>query len=60
MEANPGTVSAGKLAGYRQAGINRLSIGVQSADPDELRLLGRQHGYREAVEALDIAREVRF
>ena len=60
MEANPGTVSPDNLKGYRQAGINRLSIGVQSANPDELRLLDRQHGFREAVETLEIAREAGF
>jgi oxygen-independent coproporphyrinogen-3 oxidase len=60
LEANPGTVDDKKLKGYLEAGINRLSIGVQSANPRELRLLDRQHGYPEAVEAVEIAREVGF
>ncbi|MEN8240461.1 MAG: radical SAM family heme chaperone HemW [Chloroflexota bacterium] len=60
MEANPGTVSQSSLAGYRQAGVNRLSIGVQSANADELRLLERQHGYVEAQEAVRLSREAGF
>ena len=43
MEANPGTVECGAPAGYREAGVNRLSIGAQSFDDDALRLLGRIH-----------------
>jgi oxygen-independent coproporphyrinogen-3 oxidase len=60
MEANPGTVDAGNLRGYLGAGINRLSLGVQSAVPEELRLLDRLHGYPEAVEAVKLARQAGF
>ncbi len=55
MEANPGTLDAGKLKGYRSAGINRLSIGVQSFDSSELRMLGRIHTQEEAAEAVRLA-----
>lgn len=58
MEVNPGTVTAEKLAAFYGAGINRLSIGMQSAQEQELKILGRIHDfdgfcqvYREAVEA---------
>ncbi|MCR5508542.1 MAG: radical SAM family heme chaperone HemW [Lachnospiraceae bacterium] len=58
LEANPGTLTKDKLKGYRICGINRLSIGLQSADGDELKLLGRIHdpgdffvSYDEAVNA---------
>src|SRR3569623_152729 len=48
MEANPGTLEAGRFAEFRAAGINRLSIGVQSFDDAMLKKLGRIHGAREA------------
>ena len=58
MEVNPGTVTTEKLAAFYGAGINRLSIGMQSAQEQELKILGRIHDfdgfcqvYREAVEA---------
>ena len=58
MEVNPGTVTAEKLTAFYEAGINRLSIGMQSAQEQELKILGRIHDfdgfcqvYREAVEA---------
>ena len=56
LEANPGTFEAAKFRGYRDAGVNRLSIGVQSFDPEALRALGRIHGAEEARRAIDIAR----
>jgi putative oxygen-independent coproporphyrinogen III oxidase len=56
LEANPGTFEAGKFRGYRAAGVNRLSIGVQSFDPGRLESLGRIHGADEARRAVDIAR----
>src|SRR5581483_10507554 len=56
LEANPGTFEAAKFRGYRDAGVNRLSIGVQSFDPGALRALGRIHGAQEARRAIDIAR----
>jgi oxygen-independent coproporphyrinogen-3 oxidase len=56
LEANPTSVEAGRLAAFRQAGVNRLSLGVQSLDPEALALLGRQHSAAEAVGALELAR----
>ena len=60
LEANPDTLSAEKLAGYRAAGVNRLSIGVQSADDTQLRRLGRLHTARQAAVAFDLARQAGF
>ncbi|HLV43652.1 MAG TPA: radical SAM family heme chaperone HemW [Aggregatilineales bacterium] len=56
LEANPGTVDLDKLRAYRAGGVNRLSIGVQSADADELRMFGRRHSFEEAEEAYRLAR----
>ena len=47
MEVNPGTVERGDLPGYREAGVNRLSIGAQSFDPAKLAVLGRIHGVED-------------
>lgn len=55
MEANPGTVEADRFSGYQQAGINRISIGVQSFSPDKLARLGRIHGPDEAKRAAHLA-----
>ncbi|MCW7763141.1 radical SAM family heme chaperone HemW [Photorhabdus luminescens] len=55
MEANPGTVEADRFSGYQQAGINRISIGVQSFSPDKLARLGRIHGPDEAKRAARLA-----
>lgn len=60
LEANPGTADAGNFRDYRAAGINRLSIGVQSLDPAQLKRLGRIHGPEEAVAAYDAARVAGF
>ncbi|MFZ5756421.1 MAG: radical SAM family heme chaperone HemW [Pseudomonadota bacterium] len=60
LEANPGTVEQQKFRGYRAAGINRLSIGVQSFNPAHLQALGRIHGRDEAVRAADAARGAGF
>ena len=60
LEANPGTVDAGHFAGYRQAGVNRLSIGVQSFDAAELNWLERIHDGDGAVRAYDMARRAGF
>lgn len=60
LEANPGTLEADNFAGYRDAGVNRLSIGVQSFNPDCLHALGRIHGPDEAVRALKLARQAGF
>ncbi|MCD8548829.1 MAG: radical SAM family heme chaperone HemW [Aeromonadaceae bacterium] len=51
LEANPGTVEAGRFPGYVAAGINRISIGVQSFAPEQLQRLGRIHGSSEAIAA---------
>ncbi|MBT0723547.1 radical SAM family heme chaperone HemW [Rosenbergiella sp. S61] len=55
MEANPGTVEAERFSGYQQAGINRISIGVQSFDAQKLKRLGRIHGPEEAERAAQLA-----
>lgn len=60
LEANPGTVEAGRFAGYRDAGVTRLSIGVQSLSAEKLRALGRIHGPDEAIAAATAAREAGF
>lgn len=59
-EANPGTLDAEKLKLYREAGINRLSIGVQSMSDEALRLLGRIHSAEEAVKGVEAARAAGF
>ena len=60
LETNPGTAEHGRFEGYRDAGVNRLSFGVQSFDDDCLRRLGRIHDSREAVAAVALAREAGF
>ena len=60
MEVNPGTADRDKLCAFREAGINRLSIGVQSFDDGELKLLGRIHTADQAREILSAAREAGF
>ena len=60
LEANPGTVDLAALRGLRQAGVNRLSFGVQSAQDAELRMLGRIHTWDEAVQAVRQARRAGF
>ncbi len=60
MEVNPGTVDKEKLAVYRSAGINRLSIGLQSAVEEELRVLGRIHTFSQFLETYEAAREAGF
>lgn len=60
IEANPGTISKEKLLTYRQAGINRLSIGVQSAEEDLLRRLGRIHSWQDFLDCYRWAREAGF
>jgi putative oxygen-independent coproporphyrinogen III oxidase len=57
LEANPGTFEAEKFCGYRDAGVTRLSIGIQSFDPKHLGALGRIHDDREARRAIEIAQE---
>ena len=60
MEANPGTFEAEKFRGFREAGINRLSIGVQSFNPSHLQKLGRIHNPEQAKAAAEFAHEARF
>lgn len=55
MEANPGTVEADRFSGYQRAGVNRISIGVQSFSPQKLQRLGRIHGPEEATRAAHLA-----
>ena len=57
LEANPGTFEAEKFRDYRRAGVNRLSIGIQSFDPKHLAALGRIHDDREARRAIEIAKD---
>jgi oxygen-independent coproporphyrinogen-3 oxidase len=56
LEANPTSVEAGRFAGFAAAGVNRVSLGLQSLDDRALRFLGRQHSAAEALVALEIAR----
>ena len=60
MECNPGTVTAAKLEKYRRAGVNRLSIGLQSADNEELKLLGRIHTYENFLKTYEMAKNAGF
>lgn len=60
MEANPGTVDASHFKEYRQAGINRLSMGIQSFNDQHLKQLGRIHDSSQAKSAISIARESGF
>ncbi len=60
MEVNPGTADFEKLSAYRKAGVNRLSIGVQSFDDSELQLLGRIHTAEQARETFRAARRAGF
>lgn len=60
IESNPGTLSANKLRFFRQIGFNRLSMGVQSFNPEELRFLGRIHSVEEVLENFRHAREAGF
>ena len=56
LEANPTSVEAENFAGYRSAGVNRLSLGVQALDDASLKALGRQHSAQEALAALALAK----
>ena len=55
MEANPTSVEAGRFAGYKDAGVNRISVGIQSLRDDDLKRLGRLHTVREGIQAFEIA-----
>lgn len=58
MEANPQSADAGRFAGYRAAGVNRLSLGVQALNDADLKFLGRLHDAAEARAAIDLARQI--
>lgn len=58
MEANPGTVEANRFIAYQQAGINRISIGIQSFDEHKLKRLGRIHDSQEAKNAANLAQKL--
>jgi putative oxygen-independent coproporphyrinogen III oxidase len=58
MEANPSSVEASRFRGYRAAGVNRVSMGVQALNDADLKFLGRLHNVAEALTAIDLAREI--
>ena len=60
IEINPGTVTKDKLLEYKKAGINRLSIGLQSTHNEVLKLIGRIHTYEDFISTLNLAKEVGF
>lgn len=60
IECNPGTVTTAKLEAYRRAGINRLSIGLQSANNEELKVLGRIHTYEQFLKTYELARNAGY
>ncbi|MFZ1387938.1 MAG: radical SAM family heme chaperone HemW [Thiolinea sp.] len=60
LEANPGTFEQEKFKGFREAGINRLSVGIQSFNPQHLQALGRVHNQAEALKAAEVARYAGF
>lgn len=57
LEANPTSVEAAKFRGFRAAGVNRVSIGVQSLRDEDLSFLGRKHNCKEALQAIELAQE---
>lgn len=60
LECNPKTLNMEKLSIYKEVGINRISLGLQSADNDELKLLGRIHSYEDFLESYEMARKSGF
>ncbi|KAI9333892.1 hypothetical protein BD770DRAFT_432324 [Pilaira anomala] len=58
MEANPTSIELSKLKGFREAGINRLSLGIQSFNNEDLKILGRDHTGDEALRALSMAKDI--
>jgi oxygen-independent coproporphyrinogen-3 oxidase len=58
LEANPGTAEADRFADFRAAGVNRLSVGLQSLDDRALRFLGRAHDAKQAIRAVELARKL--
>ncbi len=57
LEANPTSVESSKFKNFAKAGVNRVSLGIQSLNPDDLKFLGREHSVNEAIEAIGIAKE---
>lgn len=60
IECNPGTVTERKFLAYKEAGINRISIGLQSANEEELKLLGRVHTFEQFLKTYELARNTGF
>lgn len=60
LEANPGTIDQERFQAFRQAGINRLSMGIQSLQDDKLKILGRIHDSNNALRAIQLAKEAGF
>jgi putative oxygen-independent coproporphyrinogen III oxidase len=60
LEANPGTIEQGSFSGFKQAGINRLSIGIQSFQTEKLKTLGRIHNAEEAIRAVETVHQAGF
>lgn len=60
LEANPGTLTLDKLSGYRSAGVNRISLGIQSFEDRLLEMLGRAHSRQEALDAFEACRRAGF
>jgi len=60
LESNPGTLTKEKLEGFYAAGVNRISVGVQSFQPEELKWLGRTHGVEEVLTAVELIKKVGF
>jgi putative oxygen-independent coproporphyrinogen III oxidase len=58
LEANPTSIEASRFAALRDAGVNRISVGIQSLEAEPLAMLGRQHSVTQAIEALEIARRL--
>jgi oxygen-independent coproporphyrinogen-3 oxidase len=58
LEANPSSVEAGRFRGYRAAGVNRVSLGVQALNDRDLKFLGRLHTVSEALQAIELARSI--
>ena len=57
LEANPTSVEANKFREFAKAGINRVSLGIQSLNPEDLKFLGREHSAKEAIAAIEVAKE---
>ena len=55
LEANPNSAEAERFSGFAEAGVNRLSLGVQSLDPEALKFLGRGHDRAEAIAAIELS-----